>query len=83
MIKKAISADSHITEPPGTYVDRIDHKFKDRAPHMVRHEKMGDVFIVDGQDRPVAMGLIAAARVPPADLRPIPPPDVGCGSRAV
>jgi len=32
MTKPIISADSHITEPPGTYVDRIDRKFKDRAP---------------------------------------------------
>ena len=25
-----ISADSHITEPPGTYLDRIDPAFRDR-----------------------------------------------------
>ena len=31
-MRPIISADSHITEPPGTYVDRIDHKFRDRAP---------------------------------------------------
>ncbi len=61
MLKPVISADSHITEPPGTYVDRIDLRFKDRAPHMVRHEKLGDVFVVDGMERPVPMGLLAAA----------------------
>ena len=56
-----ISADSHITEPPGTYVDRIDHKYKDTAPHMVRDEKLGDMFVIKGMSRPVMMGLVAAA----------------------
>ena len=36
MAKPIISADSHITEPPDTYVDRIDRRFRDRAPHVVR-----------------------------------------------
>ncbi len=31
MVKPIISADSHVAEPPNTYVDRIDKKFKDRA----------------------------------------------------
>ena len=53
MQKPIISADSHITEPAGTYVDRIDHKYKDTAPHMVRDEKLGDVFIVKDFPRPV------------------------------
>lgn len=61
MLKPVISADSHITEPPGTYVDRIDKAYKDRAPRMERHDKLGDVFIIDGMERPLAMGLIAAA----------------------
>ena len=58
---KPISADSHITEPPGTYVDRIDSRFKDRAPHMVRDPKRGDLFVIEGLEKPVPMGLIAAA----------------------
>jgi len=36
MPKAIISADSHVTEPPGTYVERIDRRFRDRAPHVVR-----------------------------------------------
>ena len=32
MAKPIISADSHVTEPPDTYVDRIDRRFRDRAP---------------------------------------------------
>ena len=64
MRKPVISADSHITEPPGTYVDRCDRKFRDRAPHMIRDPKMGDMFVVDGMERPVPMGLLAAAGKP-------------------
>src|SRR5436853_5187709 len=29
-----ISADSHVTEPPGTYLDRIDPAYRDRAPRL-------------------------------------------------
>ena len=61
MQKPIISADSHITEPAGTYVDRIDHKYKDSAPRMVRDEKMGDVFIIKDFERPLMLGLTAAA----------------------
>src|SRR5580658_1821421 len=61
MHKTVISADSHITEPAGTYVDRIDHKFKDIAPRMVRDEKLGDVFVINGISRPISIGLAAAA----------------------
>jgi predicted TIM-barrel fold metal-dependent hydrolase len=34
MAKPIISADSHLTEPPNTYIDRIDAKFRDRAPRV-------------------------------------------------
>ena len=61
MIKKPISADSHITEPPHCYVDYIDPKFRDRAPRIQRIDKVGDAFIVDGMGSPVPMGLVAAA----------------------
>ena len=32
---QVISADSHINEPPGTFVDRVPAKLRDRAPHVV------------------------------------------------
>jgi predicted TIM-barrel fold metal-dependent hydrolase len=64
MLKPIISADSHITEPPNTYIDFIDPKFRDRAPHMVRDENKGDLFMIDGMKRPIPMGLIAAAGKP-------------------
>ena len=68
MQKPIISADSHITEPPNTYIDYIDPKFRDRAPHMVRDERKGDLFMIDGMSRPVPMGLIAAAGKSAQDL---------------
>ena len=31
-------------EPPGTYIDRIDPKYKDRAPHVVFTPERGDTY---------------------------------------
>ena len=70
MTKPVISADSHIAEPPNCYLDFIDPKFRDRAPHMIEHEKYGDIFVIDGLDQPVPMGLVAAAGRKPEELKP-------------
>jgi predicted TIM-barrel fold metal-dependent hydrolase len=64
-----ISADSHVTEPPNTYVDHIDPKWRDKAPRMRFVEKLGDAFFADGLDRPVPMGLVAAAGKPAEEIR--------------
>jgi predicted TIM-barrel fold metal-dependent hydrolase len=64
-----ISAASHITEPPNTYIDYIDRKWKDRAPHMEEREGLGSAFFVDGSDKPIPMGLVAAAGKPPEEIR--------------
>jgi predicted TIM-barrel fold metal-dependent hydrolase len=65
-----ISADSHITEAPNTYTEYIDPAWRDRAPHMVDGgEGVGDLFVIDGMDRPVPMGLVAAAGKPPEEIR--------------
>src|SRR5262245_19652375 len=68
MAKPIISADSHITEPPDTYTARIDHRFKDRAPHVVRDPNRGDLFVIEGMDKPIPIGLIAAAGKPAEEL---------------
>ncbi|HIF10251.1 MAG TPA: amidohydrolase, partial [Sneathiellales bacterium] len=65
---RAISADSHITEPPNCYIDYIDPKFRDRAPTIVNDPKYGDVYVIEGLARPVPMGLIAAAGKDPKTL---------------
>ncbi|MBW2240700.1 MAG: amidohydrolase [Deltaproteobacteria bacterium] len=64
-----ISADSHITEPANTYIDFIDAKYRDRAPRLDYHEKLGDAFFIDGLETPVPMGLVAGAGKPPEELR--------------
>ena len=66
---RPISADSHITEPPNCYVDNIDPAWREKAPHVVHKEGMGDIYVVEGMKMPVPMGLIAAAGVPPQDIR--------------
>src|SRR5215510_8145772 len=68
MAKPIISADSHITEPPNTYVDRIDGKFRDRAPRVVHDPQRGDLFVIEGLSKPIPMGLVAAAGKPASDL---------------
>ncbi|MGH7341064.1 MAG: amidohydrolase family protein, partial [Candidatus Rokuibacteriota bacterium] len=69
MDHRVISADSHITEPPNTYVDYIDPAWRERAPRMQYIDKVGDAFVIEGMARPVAMGLVAAAGKPPEELR--------------
>ncbi|MBV8957885.1 MAG: amidohydrolase, partial [Actinobacteria bacterium] len=65
-----ISADSHITEAPGTYVDYIDPAWRDKAPKMVDGGKdVGDLFVIDGMKTPVPMGLVAAAGKPAEEIR--------------
>ncbi|MBV8559822.1 MAG: amidohydrolase, partial [Acidimicrobiia bacterium] len=65
-----ISADSHITEPPNTYADFIDPVYRDRAPRLVDGgDQVGDVFVIDGMNRPVPMGLVAAAGKPAEEIR--------------
>ena len=68
MARTIISADSHITEPPNTYVDHIDPKFRDRAPHLVHKDGMGDLFVIPGMRQPIPMGLVAAAGKRPEDI---------------
>ena len=43
-----ISQDSHVIEPPDLWTSRIDRKFKDRAPHVVRGEEQ-DQWWCDGR----------------------------------
>ncbi len=63
-----ISADSHITEPPNTYIDYIDPAWRDRAPKMINSADKGDLFVIDGMSRPIAMGLVAAAGKPAEEI---------------
>ncbi len=64
-----ISADSHVTEPAGTYLDRIDPKYRDRAPRMHYDDTMGDVMLIDGGKSLVPFWLVAAAGRPTEEVR--------------
>lgn len=63
---KVISSDSHVVEDPNLWVQRIEKKFKDRAPHMVR-EKDRDAFYCEGQP-PSTLGLLGSAGRKPEEL---------------
>ena len=63
-----ISADSHITEAPNTYVDYIDAKWRDKAPHIVDAGERGDMYVIDGMKSTISMGLVAAAGKKPEEL---------------
>jgi uncharacterized protein len=69
MTHPIISADSHVTEPPNTYIDNIDPKFRDRAPRLQTIEGAGDVFFIEGIRAPVPMGIVAAAGKPAEEIR--------------
>lgn len=69
MPKPMISADSHVMEPPNCYIDYIDPKFRDRAPHLVRDKERGDYFAIDGINKPFHIALISAAGTDPAKMR--------------
>jgi len=64
-----ISADSHVTEPADTYLRHIDAKWRDKAPRLVSHAQLGDVFVIDGMSRPIPLGLVAAAGKPAEEIR--------------
>lgn len=57
----AISADSHILEPPNCYIDHIEPKYRDIAPKIVRPDGRSDTFVIHGMKRSVPIALIDGA----------------------
>ena len=68
MPKRPISADSHITEPPNLYIDYIEAKYKDTAPHVVDDPDRGEVYVIEGMKNSIPMSLVAAAGKDPSTL---------------
>jgi uncharacterized protein len=60
-VRHVISADSHMMEPADLWVNRLDARFKDSAPRVVKQEgKGGYVFVAPGVPSfPVAGGFAA------------------------
>ncbi|MGH7932142.1 MAG: amidohydrolase family protein [Candidatus Binataceae bacterium] len=77
MSKPVLSADSHVTEPADLYAKRMDQRFKERAPHMVHDDRRGDLYVIDGINRPVPMALLSAAGVAPVDIPKLESTDTG------
>jgi uncharacterized protein len=48
MIKRILSADSHITETPDTYKPRMAAAFRDQAPYLTHDPERGDLFVIPG-----------------------------------
>ncbi len=65
-----MSADSHVTEPGDCYLDRIDPRFRDRAPRAVTDDVMGAVLLIDEGRSRVPYGMVAAAGRPPEKIGP-------------
>src|SRR2546422_11561017 len=63
---RIISADSHFVEPPNMWAERIDKKFKDRAPHTVRgfQGKEGEFFVCENISPVPVAGVFAAGGAP-------------------
>jgi predicted TIM-barrel fold metal-dependent hydrolase len=64
-----ISADSHITETPTTYTDHIEPKYREIAPRVHHIEGKGDIFLIEGLNVPVPLGIVAAAGKPAEEIR--------------
>ena len=64
-----ISADSHFVEPPGMWAERIDRKFRDRAPHTVKglNGKAGEYFVCENIE-PMSVAGFFGAGVPSQEL---------------
>ncbi|MBV9579159.1 MAG: amidohydrolase family protein [Chloroflexi bacterium] len=45
---KLISADNHVIEPPGTFIDRLPANLKDRSPRVLPSPKGGEGWSFDG-----------------------------------
>src|SRR6185503_13861423 len=57
-----ISADSHVSEPPDLWAERVDRKFRDRAPRIVVNPPgfEGAFFVAEGvKPHPIGIGIAA------------------------
>jgi len=60
MARRIVSADSHMIEPADLWVERIDNRFKERAPRaVVNKDKPGAYFMAEGL-RPFPVAALAA-----------------------
>ena len=63
-----ISADSHIIEARNCYTDYIEPRYRDVAPHVATDSNGNDIYVIDGMDQIIPLGLVAGAGVRSEDL---------------
>lgn len=62
-----ISADGHVNEPPGLWVDRVPAALRDRAPRIERFAD-GDAWVIEGVADPITFGMNACAGLAPEQM---------------
>src|SRR5882724_2966930 len=65
---RIISADSHVSEPPNLWLERMEAKFRDRAPRIERYGD-SDCFVYEGQMAPMPIGLGVMAGKKPEEFK--------------
>ena len=66
-VRKVISADSHVIEPPEMWSEYLEVRMKPRAPH-IEHGKDDDFYCIDGLE-PVKVTVLSAAGVPAEEVK--------------
>ncbi|MBI3249495.1 MAG: amidohydrolase [Deltaproteobacteria bacterium] len=64
-VQRVISADSHMTEPGDLWVERLDRKYRDTAPRVIKNEKTSGApyqFVAPGIHPLTVAGAFAAGR---------------------
>jgi len=78
---KCISADGHIDLNPDIWRDRVQAKWRDRAPKRVKMPNGSDAVVIDG-GKPNTIGITRSVRVPHADLaKQVPTFETCAGTR--
>ena len=62
----AISADSHVLEPPACFSEHIDPGFRDRAPRIELDGMGRHVYVIEGVSTPIPVGTADGAGMPPS-----------------
>jgi predicted TIM-barrel fold metal-dependent hydrolase len=68
---RAISADSHVVEPPDCFSAHIEAKYKDSAPKIVRDDASeigGETVVIPGMPS-VPLAIVAAAGLDPKEIK--------------
>lgn len=59
MIYRAISADSHVNEPPDLFVKRFPAALRDRAPKLIELDNGGQAWAIEGLPDPISFAMTA------------------------